>query len=116
VPIGAVAAIYARENGQGMTFEVEASTPGTAPAAGRSGGDAEGRGRSHEPRAPDIAAAPLREIKPGSASGRRGPAGERKSRPEEVRSGPDAGRDGSDTDPKPPSTPPGGRPQLRRVK
>jgi stringent starvation protein B len=38
VPIGAVTAIYARETGAGMGFEVEAGTPGNAATAGFNGG------------------------------------------------------------------------------
>ena len=38
VPVGAVTAIYARETGAGMGFEVEAGTPGNTATAGFNGG------------------------------------------------------------------------------
>ena len=59
VPIAAVSAIYARETGQGMSFEIEAK--GTASAAG----ERPVRVPIDVPRAPDIAAPPpVREVPP----------------------------------------------------
>jgi len=42
IPAGAVMAIYARENGQGMVFEIEPTSPDDSPADG--GGPMDGEG------------------------------------------------------------------------
>jgi len=91
VPVVAVAAIYARENGHGMTFEV---TPGS---------------RSHRPQLDTVisrtkgsetrdgpAVSPLREVSANNTADRK------------------PGDD--EPDPKPAGSGPGGRPNLRRVK
>jgi stringent starvation protein B len=48
VPVGAVVGIYARENGQGMVFDVEEGPPEPDPGGGEPGApdDAGGGGRS----------------------------------------------------------------------
>ncbi|MBV2206161.1 MULTISPECIES: ClpXP protease specificity-enhancing factor [Stutzerimonas stutzeri group] len=42
IPAGAVMAIYARENGQGMVFEIEPTSPDDSPADGGGAVDGEG--------------------------------------------------------------------------
>ncbi|MCQ4265662.1 ClpXP protease specificity-enhancing factor [Pseudomonas sp. FIP_A4] len=42
IPAGAVMAIYARENGQGMVFEIEPTSPDDSPADGSGPMDGEG--------------------------------------------------------------------------
>ena len=59
IPIGNVAAIYARENGAGMAFEPESDSPADTPGAPASGGAPEG-----EPEPPPPAGRPkLQRIK-----------------------------------------------------
>ena len=45
IPAGAVMAIYARENGQGMVFEIEPTSPDDSPADGGGAVDGEGAQR-----------------------------------------------------------------------
>ena len=96
IPVGAVAAIYARENGQGMTFEVSSTATQRPDAKGPRPhpqlDTVVSRPRGDEPRGADIAAPPLRDVSANAS---------RKPGPEEP-------------DPKPPAS--GGRPALRRVK
>jgi len=40
IPVGAVSAIYARENGQGLSFEIAAADAAPPPAESDAGGDA----------------------------------------------------------------------------
>lgn len=107
IPIGAVSAIYARENGHGMSFEVERrSKPGweVAGHALRDANATKRTGADEEPRSPDLAVAPpLRDGTEGASSTASSSSGLSSSTSE---------------GPKPPGTPsPGsGRPALRRVK
>jgi stringent starvation protein B len=50
VPVSAVAAIFARENGQGMLFPVEPAVPGDAAAAQEPGPDGESPAPGGKPR------------------------------------------------------------------
>ncbi len=53
IPIGAVAAIYARENGQGLSFEVATTDP-NAPAADADAGGEPPRGSPRTPGKPSL--------------------------------------------------------------
>ena len=54
IPVGAVSAIYARENGQGLSFEVVADAPAPAPPAGTDGNDDVPPERPRPPRKPSL--------------------------------------------------------------
>lgn len=111
IPIGAVSAIYARENGHGMSFEVERRNKPGWEVAGQPLRDATARrgGPEDEPRAADIAAPPVA----------RGEEGERGGATSEGSSTSSSSSGASGDGPKPPGatpTPGSGRPALRRVK
>jgi stringent starvation protein B len=112
IPIGAVSAIYARENGHGMSFEVERRSKPGWEVAGHPLRDATARraGPEDEPRAADIAAPPVtRGEGEGGGAGRSGAEGSSST----------ASSGASGDGPKPPGatpTPGSGRPALRRVK
>jgi stringent starvation protein B len=91
LPVNAVIAIYARENGQGMTFEAEPSAAREIPPPGQLMPGVE----RIEPRAPEIGIAPLQAVPRSESSA--------------------AGDDG-DEPPRPPAGPVPGRPTLRRIK
>jgi len=122
VPVGAVAAIYARENGQGMTFEVSPPFRSTRPQLDT----VVSKARQGEPRGSE-APAPLREV-PANTPDRKGGAADRKAGAPDKKADPfekkgdasdkkgdasDKKGDDDDHDPKPFG---GGRPNLRRVK
>jgi stringent starvation protein B len=93
VPVPAVAAIYARENGHGMTFEVSTGSRAHRPQLDT----VISKSRSGEPRSTDGGpVSPLREVSANNTA-------ERKPGDEEP-------------DPKPSGSSPGGRPNLRRIK
>ncbi len=108
VPVGAVAAIYARENGQGMTFEVTPSLPpdlaDTLPQLGQLT-DAQ---HIDQPRSPDLAAGPLKvpDVTSGKVPTLIAPL-------HAVPASTDPS--GDSPEPRPPAAP-GARPALRRIK
>lgn len=97
IPVGAVAAMYARENGQGMTFEVQESTA-RAPRPQLDTIASRLKGGEHRPQDPGLPS-PLREVTASNAADRK-----------------DDETGDDDDDPRPSGGTGGGRPILRRVK
>ena len=105
VPIEQVSAIYARENGQGMAFEV----PKPLAVAADQQTDQQTDQQADEPGDHEDAAD--QPAVPTISAVDSGPA------PSDRKGSGDSGRRGSPDRPEPPSTPPaGGRPRLTRIK
>jgi len=111
VPIEQVSAIYARENGQGMAFEVP-KPMAVAPEQGSDDPADTGRPEASST-GPSLAAVDTRPDESSASSGSAGSVEQAASTGGSQRG---SGRRPSDP-PEPPSTPPaGGRPRLTRIK